>query len=203
MNFDELAKKWNTEEAIERAKLVASEINKTLENKEEISTAMEFGAGTGLLSFELLANFKTIDLVDLSKGMLEVAKQKIKNDNLEKVSTINLDLVEEHLDKKYDVIYTSMALHHVKDVDVSIKTFYNHLNDNGEIFIIDLNEDGGAFHYGIDAFNGYNGFNQDDLKSKFEKVGFKNINSYTFFEDEKVQNGKDITYSLFLLHAKK
>lgn len=202
MNFDELSKKWDTAEAIDRAKLVASEITKTLENK-KATNAMEFGGGTGLLSFELLDKFENIDIVDLSKGMLEVAKEKIKKNNLDKMATINVDLVENPLNKKYDVIYTSMALHHVKDIKKTIPTFYKHLNDNGEIFIIDLNEDGGAFHYGIDAFDGYNGFNQDELKAEFEKAGFKNITSYTFFEGGKVQNGKDINYSLFLLHAKK
>ncbi|MGL4453100.1 MAG: class I SAM-dependent DNA methyltransferase [Sarcina sp.] len=202
MNFDELSKKYDTHEAIDRAKLVALEIKETLENKAPI-TAMEFGGGTGLLSLELLDKFKSIDLVDVSKGMLEVADEKIRKNSLDKLSTVNVDLVADPLNKKYDVIYTSMALHHVKDVDLTISALYEHLNDNGEIFIIDLNEDGGDFHYGIESFDGYNGFNQEDLKSKFKKANFKDINAYTFFEDEKVQNGKDITYSFFLLHAKK
>ena len=40
-------------------------------------TAMEFGAGTGLLSFILKDHLKEITLIDNSEGMVKVLNEKV------------------------------------------------------------------------------------------------------------------------------
>lgn len=202
MNFDELAKMWNSKESIDRAALVADYIQNTLNLNKELK-AMEFGCGTGILSFNLKNKFNHIDLVDTSKGMLEVALGTIKNDNIKNISIKNINLSNEEVDKKYDVIYSSMALHHVDDVEGMLNKFYNILENDGQIAIAELNEDNGDFHWGVEDFNGHNGFNQTELKRMFEKVGFKNIKIQEIFKGDKNQKGKEITYSIFMIFANK
>lgn len=202
MEFNELAKQWDTEEAIDRAKLAAEEIRKHINlNKEMV--ALDFGCGTGLLSFNLFADLKQIDLLDTSTGMLEVADGKIEELNVSNMNTINHDLGESNLSKKYDLIYTLIALHHVIDYKEMIGKFSEHLNEGGKLCIIDLNPDFGAFHYGVEQFNGHDGFEQSDLKAVLESKGLKNVKSETYFEGEKNQRGKDITYSLFIMTGEK
>ncbi|MGL4989900.1 MAG: class I SAM-dependent methyltransferase [Sarcina sp.] len=202
MNFDELAKMWNSKESLDRAILVARNIENNLNlNKEQ--TAMEFGCGTGILSFNLKNKFKHIDLVDTSKGMLEVALETIKKDNIDNIEIKNINLANENVKERYDVIYSSMALHHVQDVEAMVSKFYDILANDGQVAIAELNEDNGDFHWGVEDFNGHNGFNQAKLKEMFEKVGFKNIKIQEIFKGNKNQRGKEITYSVFMIFANK
>ncbi|MGL4741443.1 MAG: class I SAM-dependent methyltransferase [Sarcina sp.] len=202
MNFDELAKMWNSKESIDRAALVAGHIENTL-NLNKKQRAMEFGCGTGILSFNLKNKFEHIDLIDTSKGMLDVALESIKKDNIKNISIKNVNLSNESIAEKYDVIYSSMALHHVKDVEDMVRKFYNMLVENGQIAIAELNEDNGDFHWGVEDFNGHNGFNQAEFKNMFETIGFRNIKVQEIFKGNKNQKGKEITYSVFIIFASK
>lgn len=68
MSFNDYAKTWDTDERINRAKIIAQEISNSIEFGKNYS-AMEFGCGTGLISFNLHDKFEGITLVDSSKGM--------------------------------------------------------------------------------------------------------------------------------------
>ena len=57
MNFDKVARIWDDELRIERSKIIAKQIKLNLLGKEN-SVAMEFGAGTGLISFNLCNEFE-------------------------------------------------------------------------------------------------------------------------------------------------
>lgn len=196
MKFDDLAKNWETEEVKERAELVSQKIKEL--KGDNLKKALEFGAGTGLISFKLKDEFEQIDLVDTSENMLKVAVERDKN-----IKVFNINILEEDLNEKYDVIYTSMALHHVSDVDKAIEKFYSLLNDKGELYIIDLNPDNGDFHYGVEDFHGYNGFEKKDLKKKLQEAKLKVEYFEDIFTGQKNQKGKDITYTLFIVKAVK
>ncbi|NEI75067.1 class I SAM-dependent methyltransferase, partial [Rhizobium lusitanum] len=68
MNFDKYAKEWDDEERINRAKIISEKIEKTIPMNKDYSV-MEFGCGTGLISFNLQDKFGKITLVDSSEGM--------------------------------------------------------------------------------------------------------------------------------------
>ncbi|WP_297632419.1 class I SAM-dependent methyltransferase [uncultured Clostridium sp.] len=194
MKFDDLAKNWETEEVKERAELVSEKIKKLKGNNAR--KALEFGAGTGLISFKLKDEFDQIDLIDTSANMLKVAQERDKT-----IKVFNINILEEEIDEKYDVIYTSMALHHVLEVDKAIEKFYSLLNEKGQLYIIDLEPDNGDFHYGVDDFNGYDGFSKDEIEGKLKKANFKIEKFEDIFTGEKNQKGKDITYTLFMVKA--
>jgi ubiquinone/menaquinone biosynthesis C-methylase UbiE len=106
MNFDIQSITWDDERRRDRAKLIAEEISKSIQIEKQY-TALEFGCGTGLISFCLNDKFEMITLVDTSKGMIDVLNSKIE--------AFEIDINENHTlsENSYDVIYTSMALHHI------------------------------------------------------------------------------------------
>jgi len=202
MNFDDVAREWDNEKRIERAKVIANKIKTTI-SVTESKTAMEFGCGTGLISFNLSDVFKNITLIDNSEGMINVVNEKIKKLNLKNINSYSYDLVENSLDEKYNIIYSSMALHHIVDIDRILKRFYNMINSNGTLCIVDLNEDDGRFHKSEVGFTGHNGFSQEWMKSILEANKFTNVKSQTFYKSSKVIDDEEIEYSLFIMTADK
>ncbi|SHH69713.1 hypothetical protein [Clostridium grantii] len=76
-------------------------------------------------------------------------------------------------------------------------------NEERSLCIVDLDKEDGSFHKEYEDFDGHNGFNQEDLKDILTSVGFKDIQSNTFFYDEKIIEGQKVSYSLFLMKASK
>lgn len=203
MNFDNQANKWDSEYRIKRGKVVAAEILKNIYISKN-TCAMEFGCGTGLVGLNLINQVKHLHFVDLSQGMLDVLKNKIKISNLNNAYVHCTDIYTEHTTlSSFDLIFTSMALHHMDDINGVLDIFYNKLHSNGQICIVDLNKGDGQFHADEKEFKGHDGFNQDTLKELLIKSGYKNIKSYTFLNDKRVKGNKEVPYSLFILTAEK
>ncbi|WP_238902360.1 MULTISPECIES: class I SAM-dependent DNA methyltransferase [unclassified Clostridium] len=202
MFFDDYAKKWDTDRRINRAKIIAEEIVNSIEINKGCS-AMEFGCGTGLISFNLVEKFENITLIDSSKGMIDVVKEKIEKYEVDNMKPYAIDLFNEEIIEKFDLIYTSMVLHHIQDIAGLANKFYTLLNDGGQVIIVDLDKEDGSFHKNEPGFNGHNGFEQEKLKEIFIEVGFRDAESTTFFYDEKKIEEKNIKYSLFIMKAQK
>ena len=104
-----------------------------------------------------------------------------------------LDITKENsLNKKFDVIYNSMVLHHIKDTSGIVKIFYELLNKYGYLCIVDLNKEDGSFHKNYPGFDGHNGFDQEELKNILIDAGFKDVEVSTFFYDDKIIDGEKI-----------
>ena len=203
MSFNEEAKQWDNDFRIKRAKIVSEEIKKII-TIEKNYKALDFGCGTGLVSFNLYDVLNSIDLLDNSEGMIEVLNSKIKEKGINNMKAvcgeINKGII---LENKYNVIYTSMALHHIEDIYNVIKSLINSLRENGVLCIVDLDEEDGGFHKNYKDFHGHNGFNQEELKGIAYELGLKDVKSRTFYHDEKVIDGDKISYSLFSMIGKK
>ena len=204
MNFDVQSITWDDERRKNRAKLIAEEISKSIQIEKQY-TALEFGCGTGLISFCLNDKFEMITLVDTSKGMVDVLNSKIKAFEIDNMKVYQIDINENHIlpGDSYDVIYTSMALHHIIDTKATIKNLYRLLKLNGYLCIVDLDEEDGSFRKEERDFNGHNGFNQNVLKNILLQIGFKEVDTNTFYEDLKVVEEMNVKYSLFLMIGKK
>lgn len=204
MNFDKNALNWDTEKRINRAKIIAHEIFKSIPIKEGYQ-ALEFGCGTGLVSFNLVDKFEHITLIDSSEGMIQKLKDKIKDCKVRNMTAMKLDINEDvnKLVHKFDVIYTSMAMHHIKDIERTLKNLYTIIKDGGYICLVDLDEDDGSFHKLEKDFDGHNGFKQSEMKELFEKIGFQDVISYSFYKDAKIIEEERVDYSLFIMTGKK
>ena len=178
MNFDDKAKDWDKDpKKIERARIFALEITRLLGNRKEL-VGLEFGSGTGLVSFELADRFSSIILADSSKGMLEVLEQKIAR---EKISVMKPFLVSGSNDlaklKDLDVIYTLLTLHHIKDIKNLFSEFREILKPGGYLIIGDLVTEDGSFHSGDPEFDGHKGFEPDELIKILISDGFRDCRS--------------------------
>jgi len=203
MNFDEKAQNWDTEERIKRAQMIAKEIEKAIAGV-TYHKALEFGCGTGLVSFNLLLVIREMTLIDSSEEMIHIVQNKIKNCAIHNISAYKMDILKgDQLPAQYDLIYSSMALHHVVDTKKLLKKLHKHLEKGGRICIVDLTEDDGNFHKEDKEFDGHHGFNQDELAALFEETGFVEVKSDIIFSGEKEAEGGNVPYSLFLMTAKK
>lgn len=196
MSFDLKAKTWDTEERIVRAKEISKEIIKDLDLPKE-SKVMEFGCGTGLVSFNYKDLFDDITLIDSSQGMIDIVKEKIEKFQASNMKAFCMDFTKgERLLEKYDFIYNSMVLHHIPDTKAIIFDFYKRLNKKGILSIVDLDSEDGSFHSSND-FYGHKGFSQEELTNLLVETGFEIIESKSFYEIIK----NDKKYTLFVIKA--
>lgn len=202
-HFDKIARDWDKNQiTIKRTETIASELRKVIKPKNG-QTAMEFGAGTGLLSVALKDLFSEIILIDSSSAMVCVTIEKLAEEKIQHLTPIFFDLEkEDYTAKTFDCIFSQMTLHHVLYVEKIISKFYKLLKPGGLLAIADLYEEDGTFH--DREFNGHQGFIPVDLVKSFEKSGFKDVSYKPCFEIVKPDGhnmGK--SYPLFLLIGKK
>jgi len=203
-HFDKQAKEWdNDPNKVLRAKKVATEIKNFIKPIEN-NSALEFGCGTGLLSYQLKDYFKTITLTDTSKGMIEVLQQKIKHESITNFHPLLINLLDEKLAKNnFDVIYTMMTLHHILDIPKILNIFNSLLKTNGYLCIADLVKEDGSFHASHPDFDGHNGFDKEELSNLLKANGFIVEYYNIYFEIEKEIDNKIKKYPLFLMICKK
>lgn len=200
MNFDDKAKTWDTDPIKrERAFTVAAAIRQRV----PLSSgwhALEYGCGTGLLSFTLHAGLDRITLSDSSPGMLAVLKEKIAAAGLSHLHPLALDLVTDPPPAEhYDLIYTLMTLHHVADVDRLLRAFRDLLRPGGWLCIADLDQEDGSFHG--PGFTGHNGFHRAALRVQLMRAGFGEADFSTCYTMKKATDRGMREYPLFLAVA--
>jgi ubiquinone/menaquinone biosynthesis C-methylase UbiE len=95
--------------------LEALSLQKILQGK-SFKHCLEIGCGTGKNTLWLLTICDQITAIDLSNGMLDIAKNKIQSD---KVNFIEGDITKDWTFAKdtYDLITFSLMLEHIEDLD--------------------------------------------------------------------------------------
>jgi len=201
--FNQKARDWDKNKMhLERTMAVAEHLRKIIPDKAAMK-ALEFGAGTGLLSFYLKDRFSEITLMDNSREMLKMAEQKMDADDHLKFRTLFLNLeMEEYNGDPFDIIYCLMALHHVRDINAILKKFYHLLIPGGILAIADLYQEDGSFHDG--NINVHHGFDQGKLTAMILQQDFHNIQIEPCFVIWKeVPTDKIREYPIFLMTADK
>ncbi len=200
--FDIKAREWDKNQAhIERSEAIAVAL-KTLVPLKPGMKALEFGAGTGLLSFLVYKDLGDITLVDNSAEMIRVLKEKIADQSINSMKPVLINLEEDILDEKFDVIYSQMVFHHVDNIDTILAKFHHMLNPGGYLAIADLYLEDGSFHG--EGFTGHKGFDPDTLGNRLTGHGFRNIYHETCYNLKKImESGEEREYPVFMLTAGK
>ncbi len=195
-DWDKNPMHWN------RSVAIADEILKILPIKPYFR-AMEFGAGTGILSFLLKDHLKEILLIDNSAEMIRLTNEKIEASGVSNLQTKFFDL--EHLDltgDKFNLIFTQMVLHHVSDIENIISKFNAMLSPGGYLAIADLYSEDGSFHG--EGFNGHMGFDPDDLAAILQIKQFNTIaHKECFVINRVISESETRNFPVFLLTAKR
>lgn len=193
-DFDARAASWDEDPRKHaRAQAVADAIVRRIDLGESPRT-LEYGAGTGLLSFALADRLGDVVLADTSSGMLDMAQRKIEALGADRFKTMNLDLSKDPApDMRFELICSMMTLHHIPDTRGILRAFYDLLAPGGCIAIADLDAEDGSFH-GVDV-DVHHGFDRKQLAADARAAGFKDVAIETCFE---MKRG-DATYPVFLL----
>lgn len=203
MDFKNRAKNWDNDKRIQRSKIIAEKIDEIVGEHKD-SSIMEYGCATGLISFNLIDKFRKLTLMDSEEEMINIVKKKVIDYKISNVFPVKIDLTNQmYLEEKFDLIYTSLTIHHILDIEKIIKTFYNLLNPKGTLFITELDKEDGSFHINHKNFNGHNGFQHEVMEQALANAGFSNIKSETFFYGKKTYKEKVIPYSMFYTIGKK
>ena len=202
-NCDERAKDWDSDpDKVERARIVADAIRRAIPLSNNIK-ALEYGCGTGLLSFALQSNLGQITLADTSQGMLDVLSEKIANAEVTNMHPVRLDLETDVIpEERFDIIYSLMTMHHIHDVRIVLNKFHDLLLSRGYLLVADLDPEDGSFHTDgtIDV---HKGFDRLELQKTVEDIGFGNVMVSTVYEIQKKIGNEEKRFPIFLMTAQK
>ena len=196
-HFNEKAKNWDADEMVKNlsSAIGASVLENTSLN--DNMDVMDFGAGTGLISYHVAPFVNKIIAVDISAAMLDklVAKPQLQG----KVEAICQNILDMPLTAKFDLIMSAMAMHHVEDTDKLIQTFSEHLTPGATLALADLDKEDGNFHPADVEGVFHSGFERNHLRALLESHGFKDIHFITAHTVVK----EDKEYPIFLVTATK
>jgi predicted TPR repeat methyltransferase len=162
---------------------------------EKTMQVMDFGAGTGLITAQIVPLVQKVTAVDVSPAMLEqlLAKHDLKG----KVETLCQDITRKPLGRKFDVIVSAMAMHHIQDTDRMVQSLAEHLKPGGQVALADLDSEPGTFHPTEMQGVFHSGFDRAALQSILAKHGFHDIRFTTAITVQK--EGRQ--YPVFLVVA--
>ncbi|HOQ12374.1 MAG TPA: class I SAM-dependent methyltransferase [Spirochaetota bacterium] len=203
-NFDQAAKTWDSNERRQR---LADGVFCAIKDNVPIDKnmrALDFGCGTGLVSLKIQPLVREIVCADSSMGMLEVLQSKIRASDLDNISTLYLPEGElSVISGNYDLIFSSMTLHHINNLEELFLKFGELLAENGYLCLADLDSDDGLFHEDNSGVY-HNGFDRSELISLLKKCGFKYLRDLTAVEIEKeIQSGIKRKFTIFLIICRK
>lgn len=203
-DFNSEARFWdNNPGRIKMAGDVAEAIKQNVKISGDLNV-LDFGCGTGLLTLNLQPLVKTITGADSSQGMLDMLASKIEQLGLQNVKIVYLENGStERLNGSYDLVVSSMTMHHVNDIQPLLHKFSTIVKKDGYLCIADLDPEGGLFHEdntGVFHF----GFNRESLRQEFEIAGFSDIKDVTAAEVTKpTANGEMKNFTVFLVYGRK
>ena len=200
--FDQVANRYDTPDKFERSKEFVEKLLKTVP-VDKSWKLMDIGAGTGTVDILLSPFVKEIYAYDLSEGMLNVFREKIQKNRVDNIYIFKKDIFSEKVDEKdFDLVFTSMTLHHIQDTEETVEKLISFLKPNGYLVIVDLEKEDGSFHSDNTDVKHF-GFEKDYIKELFEKAGLKDVSVETVYSIEKEREGKIRKYPVFMAVGKK
>lgn len=201
-HFDSRARQWDENPVFRERGLKIAEAVRNAVPLHPGMTALDYGCGTGQLSFPLKDELGAILMADGSRGMLEIVADKIAAQHVRNMTPMKLDLLVDPPPRQHvDLIVTSMTLHHVPDTDRILRIFHDLLNPGGYLCIADLDREDGSFH-GIEVAV-HHGFDRTDLERRVVQAGFAGVRFQTVFSITRARENETRDYPVFLMTARR
>lgn len=200
--FDEFAAQWDAKPSrVKMAKEMAEAIRKVVPLNEEMDIC-DFGAGTGLVSFQILPYVKSLLALDSSTGMLDQFNQKIETLNIANCRAETIDPQHPKLpENAFDLIISTMTFHHIEEPVETLKVLRASLKEEGMVTILDLDKEDGSFHeHGNEGIH-HMGFDREEFLEHLGDAGFDRITIETACEVHRESTG--LVYPIFIAHAVK
>ena len=194
--FDEAAATWDEKpRRLKMAHDVAAEIGRRVVLSRELDV-LDFGCGTGLLTLELQPLVRSVTGVDTSPAMLDVLAAKVRERGIPNVATVPLaDAALPALPAgPFDIVVSSMVLHHVEDLSPLFRAFRRALRPGGRVALADLDTEDGTFHEDPRQVH-HLGFERSEIAALLEDAGFDGVSATT----AAVVRKDDREYPIFLV----
>ncbi len=203
-DFDKKARTWDDNPV--RVKL-ANDIAGAIIGEKIFAPDMdvlEFGCGTGLLTVKVSPLVRSITGVDGSLGMLGMLEAKIKEGGLTNIKTQLVDpSVGGRIEGCYGAVFSSMTLHHVKEIGSLFEQFHRVTAPGGHVCLADLDPEEGKFH-GENPTVFHNGFERKMVGKMLMDAGFCEVRDKTAAIVERpVAGGAVKSFSIFLITCRK
>ena len=193
--FANKSKTWDmNSKRVQNAKGIAELIVNNIKLNKSMEI-MDFGAGTGLLSYFVAPYVEKIVAVDSSPSMLLEFQNKCGQFSCH-TELVEKDLSTDTLERKFDGIISSMTIHHLEDIPALFSKFYDMLDEHGFIAIADLDSEDGTFHSDNEGVFHY-GFDRQKLAKYAQDAGFKDV---TFSLANKISK-PHAEFTVFLMTA--
>lgn len=198
--FNDIAAEWDEKpDRVAMARGVAGAMLAAL-GPQATGTALEFGCGTGLVTLELAPHFAHVTAMDASSGMLGILRKKCEQHGVKNVTLIEGNVPEGIPHQQYDVIASSMTMHHIEDVAGLLNALYVRLKPGGRVAHADLDAEDGSFHGDAQGV-AHHGFERAAFERMLAAAGFGSIRISTAHVVHKDRDHGGRDYPIFLAVA--
>lgn len=196
--FDSKAETWDdSPERQERAAAIARRIREKVPVDPD-AHVLDFGSGTGLLGFQLISDVASMSFADPSEGMLRQVEEKLREGGHGNGRIVRFEPDAPALPERYDLILSSMTLHHVEDTEAILRFLTSHLEPGGWLAVSDLDTEDGTFH-DPPRSDVHFGFDRNILIAELQRLGLVHVQAVTAHVARKERPGGTREYPLFLL----
>jgi ubiquinone/menaquinone biosynthesis C-methylase UbiE len=203
--FEKAAVVWDKDPGrVQMAHTIADAMITALK-PEGTELVMDYGSGTGNIALRMVPHVHRIFAVDSSRGMLDVLQEKLSHEHISTVEIREWSIGQDPAPLPcFDIIVSSMTMHHIRDTAGAARAFYTMLLPTGRIAIADLDSDNGEFHETAGIAE-HDGIDRKYLQQVFEQAGFDSVR---FLEAATIQKtsshtGKLRDFSIFLMTAQR
>ena len=194
--FEMIATTYDTSERIQLAKVSSDAIREYVVDATN-KNAIDFGCGTGLVGMDLLNDFHSVLFLDTSQNMINQIRQKISGFDIQNADTLCFNFEKKaQSDLHVDYIFMAQVLLHIHDVEFVLSRLFDVLNEDGHLLIVDFDKNEKVVSDMV-----HSGFDQVTLTDMMTKIGYRNIQSKTFYNRSKIFMGHDA--SMFILDSQK
>jgi len=136
--YNNLAKEYDAEQEefafvrIPEKELLLTAFKKVLKPDMRV---LEIGAGTGRFTLEIAPHVQEVVAVDIAENMLDIMKEKIKNQNIANIQTFCGDFLDLELEGSFDLIVSFSAIEYVKDVSALFSKISRLTNTAGQLVL--------------------------------------------------------------------
>lgn len=202
-DFNAIAAQWDDKpQRLELAAAVARAIAQMVPLDPRME-ALDFGCGTGLVSFHLIRHLSKVVAVDSAEKMLERVRDKALAAGVDAIETVHCDAEGiAALGRKFHLVYSSMVLHHVRDLEPLVAGLVAALEPGGYLALADLDAEDGLFHdepMGVE----HHGIDRNGLCRLLYNFGLTEIDVCTAHTIVKQRDGRSCPYPVFLVRGRK
>jgi ubiquinone/menaquinone biosynthesis C-methylase UbiE len=129
--WDRAAKSYDREEKKDEKiyQQILEKLNTHLKSTDHV---LDFGCGTGLISNKLTTVVEKIHGIDVSSKMIEIAREKAKNQSLKNITYEHATLFDNRLEQgTYDAVLSFYILHLLDDAQMAIEKTHELLKTDG------------------------------------------------------------------------